>query len=50
MVNKYFQLKEKQSSVRIELVAALCWGEWGRFRRLGWSGPSPQVKADIASN
>ncbi len=23
-------------------VAALCWGEWGRFKRLGWTGPSPQ--------
>jgi len=22
-------------------VAAMCWGEWGRFKRLGWSGPSP---------
>jgi len=21
-------------------VAAMCWGEWGRFRRLGWKGPS----------
>jgi hypothetical protein len=21
-------------------VAALCWGEWGRFKRLGWTGPS----------
>ena len=25
-------------------VAALCWGEWGRFRRLGWSGPSQEAK------
>jgi len=20
-------------------VAALCWGEWGRFKKLGWTGP-----------
>jgi hypothetical protein len=25
-------------------VAALCWGEWGRFKRLGWIGPSSQIK------
>jgi hypothetical protein len=24
-------------------VAAMCWGEWGRFRRLGWEGPSQQA-------
>lgn len=23
-------------------VAAMCWGEWGRFKRLSWSGPSQQ--------
>jgi hypothetical protein len=24
----------------------MCWGEWGRFRRLGWEGPSKEtVKA-----
>jgi len=23
-------------------VAALCWGEWERFKRLGWTGPSSQ--------
>jgi len=23
-------------------VAALCWGEWERFKKLGWTGPSPQ--------
>lgn len=24
-------------------VAALCWGEWGRFKRLDWTGPSSQL-------
>jgi len=23
-------------------VSALCWGEWGRFKKLGWTGPSSQ--------
>jgi hypothetical protein len=27
-------------------VSVMCWGEWGRFRRLGWEGPSKEtVKA-----
>jgi len=25
-------------------VAAMCWGEWGRFKRLGWEGPSQKAK------
>ena len=25
-------------------VTAMCWGEWGRFKRLGWTGPSQQAK------
>jgi hypothetical protein len=24
-------------------VSAMCWGEWGRFRRLGWKGPSQET-------
>jgi Domain of unknown function (DUF4838) len=24
-------------------VSAICWGEWWRFKRLGWEGPSPQA-------
>ncbi len=24
-------------------VSAMCWGEWGRFKRLGWDGPSQQA-------
>ena len=24
-------------------VSATCWGEWGRFRRLGWDGPSQEA-------
>ena len=28
-------------------VAAMCWGEWARFKRLGWSGPSQKLKAKI---
>jgi len=31
-------------------VAALCWGEWWRFKRLGWSGPSQQVKESVHTN
>jgi len=30
-------------------VAALCWGEWGRFKRLGWTGLSSQIKGSIGS-
>ena len=30
-------------------VAASCWGEWGRFKRLGWTGPSSQIKGSIGS-
>lgn len=25
-------------------VSGMCWGEWWRFKRLGWEGPSEQVK------
>ena len=25
-------------------VSAMCWGEWWRFKRLDWSGPSQQAK------
>ena len=25
-------------------VSAMCWGEWGRFKRLGWEGPSQKAK------
>ncbi|MGD8499962.1 MAG: DUF4838 domain-containing protein, partial [Phycisphaerales bacterium] len=28
-------------------VSALCWGEWWRFRRLGWEGPSQQAKNSV---
>ncbi len=31
-------------------AAAMCWGEWGRFKRLGWSGPSQKVNAKIGSD
>jgi len=24
-------------------VSAICWGEWGRFKRLGWNGPSQEM-------
>ena len=24
-------------------VSTMCWGEWGRFRRLGWEGPSQET-------
>ena len=24
-------------------VSGMCWGEWGRFRRLGWEGPSQET-------
>jgi hypothetical protein len=24
-------------------VSAMCWGEWGRFRRIGWDGPSQEA-------
>ncbi len=27
-------------------VWAMCWGEWGRFRRLGWEGPSQETVKD----
>ncbi len=30
-------------------VAALCWGEWGRFKRLGWTGPSPNIRTGSRS-
>ncbi|MBL7153300.1 MAG: DUF4838 domain-containing protein [Phycisphaerae bacterium] len=26
-------------------VAVMSWGEWGRFRRLGWNGPSTEKQA-----
>jgi len=29
-------------------VAVMSWGEWGRFKRLGWDGPSTENRA--ASN
>ena len=31
-------------------VAAMCWGEWGRFKRLGWDGPSQQTKSSVYPN
>ncbi len=27
-------------------VSAMCWGEWARFRRLGWEGPSQKAAKD----
>lgn len=24
-------------------VSGMCWGEWGRFKRLGWNGPSQET-------
>jgi hypothetical protein len=27
-------------------VSAMCWGEWARFRRLGWNGPSQETIKD----
>jgi Domain of unknown function (DUF4838) len=38
MMRRIFQ--QNQFAVN---VSAMCWGEWGRFKRLGWKGPSPQV-------
>ncbi|MFH1718300.1 MAG: DUF4838 domain-containing protein [Planctomycetota bacterium] len=29
-------------------VSAMCWGEWGRFKRLGWEGPSQQTVSSAA--
>jgi len=31
-------------------VTAMCWGEWGRFKRIGWSGPSQQAKGNARPN
>jgi len=31
-------------------VTAMCWGEWGRFKRIGWSGPSQQAKGNARTN
>lgn len=39
--------KEEHFAVNI---AMLCWGERGRFKRLGWSGPSQQAKSSAISN
>jgi hypothetical protein len=30
-------------------TAAMCWGEWGRFKRLGWTGPAQRVAEASAS-
>ena len=27
-------------------VSAMCWGEWARFKKLGWAGPSQKAKAN----
>lgn len=31
-------------------VSALCWGEWWRFRRLGWNEPSQQAENSTGSD
>jgi hypothetical protein len=31
-------------------VSAMCWGEWWRFRRLGWEGPSQQAQDSVRSD
>ncbi|MCX7044297.1 MAG: DUF4838 domain-containing protein [Candidatus Sumerlaeota bacterium] len=31
-------------------VAYVCWGGEGRFRKLGWSRPSPQLKAKVEAD
>lgn len=40
---KYLRMREIFQREHFAVnVAALCWGEWGRFKRLGWTGPSGQ--------
>jgi hypothetical protein len=31
-------------------VSAMCWGEWWRFKRLGWNGPSRQAEGRVGSD
>jgi hypothetical protein len=31
-------------------VSAMCWGEWARFKRLGWEGPSQKAAKDAGFN
>jgi hypothetical protein len=40
---KYLRMREIFQKEHFAVnVAALCWGEWGRFKRLDWTGPSAQ--------